>query len=379
MGTAVQAALLFPVFLGFAGLAIDTGWAYGARTHLQDVADVAALAGVPETGNVQNVRAAVRSIAAANAVAGSSVTIADADIEVGSWDGSTFTPNNAGTYIRVTARRPGHALFLAGMFGMPTVDLTAVAIAGRDMRVVSSWPCIMFADASIEFNGSAIVTGYDSTTGAVTQPGVCGNVANVRLQGNYELYGDIHTLPNGTVSVGNSAVFVGEAIPMPNRFNLPRVAFPAAPGTRPFPAPLRVGNHNVITLTGGLPYRLPDGFEQQAQDEIVINNGPIEIFSRGTFSLNGGGIVNTGQDPHDLTVHHVGAGSVHINGGSSFYGTIDAPDSEVELNGNANFYGSLTGRVIHHNGNQDVFLDTSLGEANDLLVPAPSRRTRLVW
>lgn len=131
MGTALQATLLFPVFIGFAGLAIDTGWAYGARTHLQDVADVSALAGVPATGNQANVRAAVRAISTANEVAGSPITIADADIETGTWANGTFTPAAAGTYVRVTARRPALPMFLGGMFGVPTSNLTAVAIAGE--------------------------------------------------------------------------------------------------------------------------------------------------------------------------------------------------------------------------------------------------------
>jgi hypothetical protein len=58
-----------------------------------------------------------------------------------------------------------------------------------------------------------------------------------------------------------------------------------------------------------------------------------------------------------------------INGSSSFYGVIDAPDSDVKLNGTASFWGAVAASTIDHNGSGDVHLDQSLAEALDLDVP----------
>ena len=234
----------------------------------------------------------------------------------------------------------------------------------------------MFADDRIEFNGNGRVFGYDSTNLAAgaTQPGVCGNVASVELQGNYTLNGDVHMLPGGRVRVTGSSRLNGSASPMASAFTLPRPRVPAA--TRAMPA--AVGG--VITLTSGLPYLVSGDFEQHAHDEIrLTGTDPIEIYTTADFSLNGEGVINTTRDPHLLTIHNVGTNGVHINGNSAFYGTIDAPDSEVELNGNGNVYGSVIGSYIHHNGNNQVYLDTSLADDNSLEVPAPGRRTRLEW
>jgi Flp pilus assembly protein TadG len=158
---AVMTALFLMVLLAMGAAAIDVGHALVARNELQNVSDAAALAGtralgiiyegmtIPQqqsyvltSGDQATIVAAVQSTANANSAAGVSITIASADIAIGTWDPATrtHTPTaNQPKAVRVISRRDAStngtiSTFLANVVGLSSVSVSAVATA--DMTAV---------------------------------------------------------------------------------------------------------------------------------------------------------------------------------------------------------------------------------------------------
>lgn len=259
--------------------------------------------------------------------------------------------------MRITARKARVPTFVSAMFGWTHADLVATSYAEPSNRGGGQWPCVLFADRAITLTGSAIVQGYDSQTGETTVPSVCSNTAEIALQGHYRLFGDAHPAPGGVVTVGGSAMLTGGSDPLVERVTLPRVAMPGS--GRTFDA--TVNGNRTVSLTRGT-YRMPSGFTVNGNAVLDVANGPVEIFASGTVTLNGRGVTNPGRSPRNLVIHMVGPGSLTVNGTQDFYGIIDAPDADVKLNGTARFYGAVVAKTVQHNGNNDVYLDTSLAD-----------------
>ena len=147
----VFTAVSFTVLIGFAALAIDVGYAYAVQAQLQRNADAAALAGAivltsdkmltPSYDPTSDVISEVDSYAAMNISGGVAPVIAGSDIIVGFINDLRdptdrivpgATPFNA---VQVMVRREDNnngelPLFLASIFGVSSVPLRAVAIAG---------------------------------------------------------------------------------------------------------------------------------------------------------------------------------------------------------------------------------------------------------
>lgn len=166
----IYIALLLVVLLAFAGLAIDIGYMYVAKTQLQNAADAAALAGASKLlsegaiGTLSDpaiplARAEATSFALKNKAAGSNIVIMDDgtnvidknndndptndvnDIAVGYWNGTTFTPGSTPVNaIQVRPRRtvgsPGGriGIFFAKVIGFDTLPAAAVATAALPLR-----------------------------------------------------------------------------------------------------------------------------------------------------------------------------------------------------------------------------------------------------
>jgi len=148
--TAVIVAICILMLLGFAALAIDVGYLYTTRNELQNVADAAALAGAGYLGSVyeglnyseqQNkeftfdeVANVVKAVAIKNKAAASSISIINADIVIGNWNGSSVDPTLTGPdAVKVTARRDSIAnnpisTFFARIFKIFWTDFDTVNV-----------------------------------------------------------------------------------------------------------------------------------------------------------------------------------------------------------------------------------------------------------
>jgi len=152
--SAVIVAIVLTMLIGFTALAVDVGFMYVTKNELQNVADAAALAGAGHLGSIYaglsyedqqthmftraNIMAVVQQVAGKNQAAKMNISILDADVTIGTWDGSTLTPMAdplvGPDAVRVIARRDGSAngpitTFFAKIFGIDSVDVSADATA----------------------------------------------------------------------------------------------------------------------------------------------------------------------------------------------------------------------------------------------------------
>ena len=150
--SAVLVALLIFVFIGFIALAVDIGFYFVTCNELQNIADGAALAATRQLGATYQtlshdqqasyvcdpapIIARARDVAAQNWAGGNpSISINNADVIIGQWDGSSLNPTlNQPDAVRVIARRDGNAngpitTFFARVIGINTIDVWRDATA----------------------------------------------------------------------------------------------------------------------------------------------------------------------------------------------------------------------------------------------------------
>src|ERR1051325_3437327 len=162
---AVMVAIMMTVLLAMAAAALDIGHALVARNELQNSADAGSLAGARALGilyegmtpaamgtyqlsggDAATIRTAVQTTAVLNAAAGVNVTVNAGDVQIGLWNSATrtMTPTvNQPRSVRVITRRDGTAngpisTFLAGVVGMTSVNVSAVATA--ELTAIGSTP-----------------------------------------------------------------------------------------------------------------------------------------------------------------------------------------------------------------------------------------------
>ena len=208
-------ALIMVVLLGFAALAVDTGYFFATKNELQNIADATALAAAGKLGNQylhelpyneNAIKAAAVDIGAKNQAGGTAgIEIRNNDVEIGRWKDPDLNPNgfapiSNGTYlsettlmpdaVRVTARRDGLAnspvsTFFGGIFGVNAVNVSADATAalGAPLEMKpgipvgiskywfdeSNWPEGEFCNQDIKFHPTGGLEGcagwhtYDSS------------------------------------------------------------------------------------------------------------------------------------------------------------------------------------------------------------------------
>jgi hypothetical protein len=227
--TAVVVALCLVVLIGFVALAVDVGYMMTTRNELQNVADAAALAGARTLGRLYQcngdltdvtcpkpmpyenqltyvadataIKAAATDTALRNQAGGmSGITIDNAEIVIGNWDGTKQTspkpidcrsnPALSATLtspdaVCVTARRDSSAngainTFFAGILGINTVEVSAAATAaltgsssmapgGLPVAINKSWMSTLPCNSNLTFHPSsagvcAAWHVYDGTT-----------------------------------------------------------------------------------------------------------------------------------------------------------------------------------------------------------------------
>lgn len=154
--TAVMVLICFIVFLGMLALGLEAGVMYTARGQAQNAADAAAHSAVRQlqscdSGQVERTAAGNAAIAsmAANPVMGRGLALdTGADVQFGRWypystgPEKSFKVTNANpNSVRVTVhmdqtRNGALKLGLGSLFGRDSVNVSAVATATRDRRIV---------------------------------------------------------------------------------------------------------------------------------------------------------------------------------------------------------------------------------------------------
>ena len=375
-------AVMLVVLLGFASLAVDVGYIYGARGEMQRTADASALAGAsalllgPTSVHDRAIETGVQ-----NSIFQDSVTPDELSVVIGHWEAysQVFTESGEGdpvtpNAVHVIGTRQNMPLFFAGVFGFNETDVQKEAIA-----LLGSGQCAgIWGLEGIIAEGSIVTDSYDSSeglygSGSIHPNGDICSCQDIDVFGSVEIHGDaMYGEDYGFYPSGGAwevwgviddhecgvpsfdADFDGAAV-----YNDNDTIGLTENGNDPFggsPWDLYIDGNDSLTLAGGTYYFTSATLTGQGTLYIA---GPTTIFVTGPADFSGGGIFNSSQDPSDLVIYCSGP-TVTLRGGSGFYGAVIAPDSDIHLVGTSDFYGTLLGRTLHMEGDTMIHVDETL-------------------
>ncbi len=376
------------VLLAFTSLTIDTGYLYAVHAEVQDAADASSLAGASGLFDDPTVcRSRAAQTAERNRAAQEPVLLAEDQIQLGSWswmDG-TFTvlhgsDEEDADAVRVVASRERVSYFFAPVFGINQFSANRQAIAHRTPDCGGVWGL-----EGVTVSGDAFTDSYKSTEvsyspGVAREHGdVCSN-RGIEVIGSAQIRGDASPGPGYTVDLVGHGWLTGASSPGKELTDLPEVEIEQAISVndngsigltdlgrvpfRPGPQDLYVsGGPDNLTLQAGTYYFTSIQIRSQATLTVT---GPVTIYVSGDMEMGGGAIINTSQDPHNLTIYSTGA-SLELHGGSGFYGTVYAPYADVRMIGTSSYYGTIAARTIDIGGTAEIHVDETL----DLLTRPP--------
>ncbi len=387
---ALMLALSLTVLMAAGALVIDLGHARVVAAELQAGLDAAAVAGASKLRDGPDVaRAAAQTIAFANRAGGAPIEVAEADIEIGTWDleTNTFTvlygdDEALGDSVRVVVSEQSVPVFLAEVMGVDRMSIAREATAGSSGSDPVTCGIVAMGDAKV--TGSLFVDGYNGDDGpysslsTVDDAGICSN-ADLEIAGHARVEGSVFSGPDAAmVSISGAAVVTGTIDQLESDIVMPAVDASTAAlhndnasigktskGKSPLDGQKFDMQNGSLTLNSGTYYFTEFNLNGSA---VLTVSGAVSIYVKGDVHINGGGIVNGGHDPADLTILIDGSHSFEVNGNADFYGSIIAPKSEGHVNGNSDFYGIIVSDGLELNGNGDIHIDTSLAQDLGMVV-----------
>lgn len=384
MGTVTYVAIILPVFIGISALAIDYGLINYEKTNLQMAADASALAAAeyisPEENDFNIINGEATSIATYHNGYGHIINQSQVLTQVGDFtQNGDFIENTAtGDYVLVSITNSNLPSIFGSLFGYESYNIVATSIAGKVSTTVNEcvpvmendWPCLMFAANSLELTGNFNI----SLDEPLSNSSVCTNASSITLGGNLSVQDgiDMHMGPNCPYSNGVSCItshggsynFNGSSAPMGMEVVLPSVEYPDNYFSLPNGVRVGRGNNTVTTVQPGSSYFVDGNFTMNSNQAVSVYNSsggcsePAVIYVNGDVSLSGG-VTGNADHPECLEIRVIGERTVRINGRTTFYGNIYAPESEVYPNGGADFYGTIMAGTIRANGNNNIILDSS--------------------
>jgi hypothetical protein len=201
--------------------------------------------------------------------------------------------------------------------------------------------------------------------------GDVGSNAGVSAVGALVIYGDATPGPGQTVTGGGLVTGSTAAATTPWTLDIPVYSAPAGLPVSTLGATLGATGTTTIqrltswpstdlTVQGDVTIYLEGDFLQNGTKAITLApNAKLTIYqSTGTFTLNGGGIVNgSSKKPADFTLVSSSTSTVKLAGGAEFYGTVYAPKAPVVVIGNADSFGAFVGATVDLGGTADFHYD----------------------
>jgi len=259
----------------------------------------------------------------------------------------------------------------------------------------------VISKSTISIVGSAMINSFDSSdplysTGGIYDPLKPKDGAlvasNSGLQpaidtGSGQIYGSVATGPGGTAvgNVGDGTYLSGSGGIQSGHFRddfnmaIPDVTLPFAAGL-----PLPSSSTNIYTLTSGdyvhgstltinggqtllivgkVRIYFSADFAISGGGELRISPGAsLEVYLGAAGNFGGNGIINQTLTAANCAVYGLPTcSSVVYNGGSSFIGTIYAPNADVKLAGNSDASGAFVGNSFTTSGGMNIHYDEALG------------------
>jgi hypothetical protein len=253
-----------------------------------------------------------------------------------------------------------------------------------------------FATNSVSLSGSGFIDSYNSAAGTyASQVGPSGyasstgNVASnggISLSGSAKIHGNASPGPGYSVT-GNVGSVTGSTSPettpyvlAPYVYSPPIPPGPAFAGSKTFTAgsyrysTFTVPGGKSVTFQGHVILYVDGNFTMSGSGYGTLAAGAtLEIYhGTGTFTVSGGGLLNTDQKPHNLSIHSATTSAVTVSGSAAFYGSLYAPSAPLTSSGGSGLYGSAKAKTITITGGSEHF-DSSLSAAGG---PYQTRMTR---
>ena len=304
--TAIVAALVSTVLIGFVGLGSETGLWYYKHRSMQAAADsgavgaaVAVQAGNP--GYATEAKAAAAKYGFTDAAAGTTVTVNNPPAS-GNFKGNASA-------VEVIVKQPQTALFSSLFLASgPTISARAVALQGAP-----GTDCVLALDTG----ASASTFGNGTTDVNLVACGLAVNSNSssaLNLVGGATLTADSASIVGGYVDSGQATITTTHGIKtgadsVVNPYaNLTIPSYSGCTGTVP-------AAHQTLTLTGGAVYC--NGFSLNAGMTLNLNDG-VYVIDRGSLTVNGGATLNVNNATVILT-SSTGSNyaTVTINGGAN--------------------------------------------------------------
>ena len=312
---------------------------------------------------------------------------------------------------------------------LPVVTVASVITIPNQPKIVKQlrigstgpakiWANTVVAKGNVKFSGSADIDAYDSSIGPYnyatnrSDRATVATNATLQLSGSATIYGSVAT--GGTPpSVGGSGRIYGATSPASPLIDNSRVRTDfntnLADATAPTTAAISLGAYSlggstVASLPRLVPLDLPgangrylytcSSFAVGSSAYLSIK-GPVDIivtgnvsvggssyiavggagaidpslnlYSPGTITLGGNGMVNNTSLPSKMTIWGTKpSGSIQnisVGGSASFVGTIYAPNGNVTLSGSGGVYGAAIGSAVTVSGSGDIHYDVQLAES----------------
>ena len=190
--------------------------------------------------------------------------------------------------------------------------------------------------------------------------------------------------PNTTLVQNGTPILTGVAEPRLNNVTLPPVYIPQVsmgqgiqhnsgsvmqinPGVWGYPY-LNVGAESDLVVLGPATLVVND-LQLADQSKLVLDTtgGPVDIVVTGSLNANTGSIVETsGIDPSQAKLRFAGTSTVQLQGTAAFYGTVFAPDAQVNVGSQFEIFGSLVGENLALASGAKVHFDTYLGRLAEI-------------
>ncbi|MFN0242557.1 MAG: hypothetical protein ACKVWV_06660 [Planctomycetota bacterium] len=311
----------------------------------------------------------------------------------------------------------------------PAADLVQLTAFGMDDRSGASmelvlravpntiWRYAAFGDEFLHMDSNARVDSYDSSLGAYAAQAVngsgssqhanadgdIGSNGDVSMDQNSTVWGDATAGPGHTTTVLGNAAVTGTTSPAAALIDLPLITVPSytgfgaltVTGTTTIPSGNRTYTNLVVNANKTLNIVGPANIvftNLRIRSNGVLNidstNGPVEIWVIDDFILDSNAMVGPlDQIPSGLKVNllsdnvinpevAVDIDTVDFNSNTQMYGTIYAPNAQIEIDSNFQLFGAMIARSVDLDSNSRIHFDEALISATS--VGAPTYET-IAW
>ncbi len=339
----VYASFIMIALTGLVSLAVDLGRVQLAKSQLRDATEAAAryaATGISDSTYVSK----AQSVASANYVDGTTLTLLSSDVVVGTWSTSTKTFTAGGSSpnaVRINsersaARSNGISLFFARLVGASSCDIHASSIALSTSTAVADYDIVGLNAVTV--SGGAKIQRLASESGSVD---VASNGTFTLSWGQY-IYGNV--LYRGTAPNPPSGCITGTKTAMSSDISF---STPTTPGSAISSGAISYGN--------GATYNVAAGDYSASSISLgggaTINlQGDVNVYCSGPVSVGNGCIINTNNGARKLTFYQTTSAAVDFNMSSNTYCRVFAPLSTVTIGGSTPFIGSVVAKTLVVNG-----------------------------